>query len=121
MVKRKAPGSRTELLRLANEKEQKLQDIPEGFRQPDFFKALSDPTRLLIVSVIFNSPVALSVSQIAEKTGKKITCVSAALQELKTANIVLCIPDGNHRLYTHHADEIRAKIEPMLRWVEERP
>src|SRR5208282_632109 len=70
----------------------------------DIFKALADPQRLQILLRLAKGE--LSVTQLAESDGEKISTVSARLKVLRAAHLVKRRRDGQTILYALADDRV---------------
>lgn len=74
--------------------------------QPDFFKALCDPTRISIVATLAANDVPVTVSEIADCCGIDFSGVSRHLKILKDAGILSAERDGRSVSYQLDSDAL---------------
>ena len=79
------------------------------------FKALSDPSRLRLLTVL--SEGSACVSELA--TEDQLSTVSQRLRTLRTENLVTRHRDGKHLIYELADDHVLVMIENALRHAEE--
>ena len=72
---------------------------------PDFFKALCEPTRQNIVTVLAQKNKPCSVSQIAQYCTVDISVVSRHLNLLKQAGVVAANKQGREVFYSLNGEE----------------
>ncbi len=63
----------------------------------EMFSALAHPSRLRILELLAAGPT--SVNELAFAAGLKQSITSQHLAALAKAGVVVCTPDGNHRIY----------------------
>ena len=68
------------------------------------FKALSDPTRIRILNLLFNKE--FSVNEIADKLDLRQTTVSHQLRFLKNLRLVKYRREGTSLYYSHDDDHV---------------
>ena len=76
-----------------------------------FFKKLSSPLRIDIISCLDKSPK--SVTKLTKELGTEQSKLSHALKELKSCNIVKVKKHGKQRIYS-----LNETIVPMLRLID---
>ncbi|AQQ55185.1 ArsR/SmtB family transcription factor [Planococcus lenghuensis] len=81
-------------------------------RVSQLFKALSDPTRLRILSLLFHRECA--VNQIAEALGLKQSTVSHQLRLLKNFQLVKCRRQGTTIFYSHADRHVVDVLHQMI-------
>lgn len=96
---------------MANECEEVLQQIVEGFRDcRNAFTAIGDETRQLILLVLLESDLSgIRVGEIAQKTHLTRPSVSHHLQILKEAGIVAMRREGTRNFYYLSVNETQWK------------
>jgi DNA-binding transcriptional ArsR family regulator len=83
----------------------------------DFFKALSDPTRLKIVLTISNGEIC--VNDIAAKIGMTKSAVSHQLAYLKNLRLIKSRKDGKEVYYSLDDDHVNILIKSAWEHVTE--
>ena len=83
----------------------------------DFFKALSDPTRLKIVLTISNGEIC--VNDIAAKIGMTKSAVSHQLAYLKSLRLIKSRKDGKEVYYSLDDDHVNILIKSAWEHVTE--
>ena len=83
----------------------------------DFFKALSDPTRLKIVLTISNGEIC--VNDIAAKIGMTKSAVSHQLAYLKNLRLIKSRKDGKEVYYSLDDDHVNLLIKSAWEHVNE--
>jgi DNA-binding transcriptional ArsR family regulator len=83
----------------------------------DFFKALSDPTRLKIVLTISNGEIC--VNDIAAKIGMTKSAVSHQLAYLKNLRLIKSRKDGKEVFYSLDDDHVNILIKSAWEHVTE--
>lgn len=81
--------------------------------QPEFFKALCDPTRISIVATLAASDEAVPVGDIVECCGIDFSGVSRHLKMLKDAGILTAERDGRHVLYRLESSALASTLRGM--------
>jgi DNA-binding transcriptional ArsR family regulator len=93
-----------------------LVDDPTAIRLAEAFKALSDPTRVRIVSLL--AEAELCVCDLAAALGMSQSAVSHQLRSLRDLRLVRWRRDGRQIFYTlddeHVADLFRRGLEHVL-------
>ncbi len=88
-----------------------------ALRMAEFFKALSDPTRLRIISVLVQTE--LCVGDLCRLLGMAQPAVSQQLRLLRQARLVTMRREGKHVFYTLCDEHIRAVFQQGLNHVQE--
>ena len=83
----------------------------------DFFKALSDPTRLKIVLTISNGEIC--VNDISSKIGMTKSAVSHQLSYLKKLRLVKSRKDGKEVFYSLDDDHVNLMVKSAWEHVNE--
>jgi DNA-binding transcriptional ArsR family regulator len=78
----------------------------------NFFKALSDASRLQIVGLLAQRPH--SVEEMAEALGKSVSTVSHHLQMLTHVGLVSARADGHYYIYSLDKDALRRMSQAIL-------
>lgn len=104
-------ASEAEGLSMANECEERLQKIVEGFQKcRNAFTAIGDETRQLILLVLLKSDLSgIRVGEIAEKAHLTRPSVSHHLQILKESGIVAMREEGTKNFYYLSVDQTQWK------------
>jgi DNA-binding transcriptional ArsR family regulator len=84
--------------------QQRLIDDATATRLADTFKALSDPTRVRIISALLQDE--LCVYELADAVGASQSAVSHQLATLREMRLVRFRKDGRHVFYTLDDDHI---------------
>lgn len=84
----------------------------------DLFKAISDPGRLEIVTILAKEP--LSVSCLAEELKREQSTLSHQLKILKQARIVVSKKEGKRRIYSLSDNHIHSIVKQVLSHVNEK-
>jgi len=94
--------------------------LPEGCTaaladtlQPEFFKALCDPTRISIVATLAGHADAVPVSELADCCGIDFSGVSRHLKILKDAGILSAERDGRHVMYQLDTTALASTLRAM--------
>ena len=77
---------------------------------PELFQALSDPTRLQVVTRLAGSPRALTVTEITDCCGVHISGVSRHLAKLRHAGLVSARKSGREVRYTLNVGDLAAAL-----------
>ncbi len=78
----------------------------------DFFKALSDASRLQIVGLLAQRPH--SVEEMAEVLGKSVSTVSHHLQMLTHVGLVSARAEGHYYIYSLNTEALRKMSQSLL-------
>jgi hypothetical protein len=78
----------------------------------DFFKALSDETRLKLLGIL--STRECSVEELAVLLGLKAPTISHHLAKLKVLNLVTLSPEGNTHLYRLNLEQLQHLSRDLL-------
>ncbi len=81
--------------------------------QPEFFKALCDPTRISIVATLAGNSEAVTVSDIVDCCGIDFSGVSRHLKILKEAGILAAEKDGRHVKYRLESTALASTLRGM--------
>ncbi|MEX2547213.1 MAG: helix-turn-helix domain-containing protein [Chloroflexota bacterium] len=82
-------------------------------RLDDIFRALADPTRRRLLSLIAGQP-GLSTAQLAQQTrGMTRWGVMKHLAILDAAGLIQTMPEGRHRRHFHEPQA----LDPLRRWL----
>lgn len=81
--------------------------------QPEFFKALCDPTRISIVATLAAQDNAATVSDIVECCGIDFSGVSRHLKILKEAGILTAERNGRHVKYRLETEALSSTLRGM--------
>ncbi|MFK7731505.1 MAG: ArsR/SmtB family transcription factor [Pseudomonadales bacterium] len=81
--------------------------------QPEFFKALCDPTRISIVATLAASGHAATVSDIVDCCGVDFSGVSRHLKILKEAGILAAEREGRHVKYRLETTALSGTLRGM--------
>jgi DNA-binding transcriptional ArsR family regulator len=84
--------------------QQPLIDDASAIRLADTFKALSDPTRVRIISALLHDE--LCVHELADAVGASQSAVSHQLRTLREMRLVRFRKEGRHVFYTLDDDHI---------------
>ncbi len=84
--------------------QQRLLDDDAATRLAETFKALSDPTRVRIISALLHDE--LCVYELAEAVGTSQSAVSHQLRTLREMHLVRFRKEGRHVFYTLDDDHI---------------
>jgi ArsR family transcriptional regulator len=88
-----------------------------ALRIAEFFKALSDPTRVRIISVL--AQAELCVGDLCTLLGMSQPAVSQQLRLLRQARLVTVRREGKHVFYTLSDEHIRSVFQQGLDHVQE--
>lgn len=83
----------------------------------EFFKAMSDPTRLRILTALMDGK--LCVTHICQRVGMSQSAVSHQLAVLKKARLVKMIRNGKTAVYSVSDEHVRLMLDMALLHVEE--
>lgn len=83
----------------------------------DFFKALADPTRVRIISLLVDAE--LCVGDLCRLLGMSQPSISQQLRTLRTANLVTMRREGKHIFYTLSDDHVRTVFRQCLDHIQE--
>ncbi len=83
----------------------------------DFFKALADPTRVRIISLLMDAE--LCVGDLCRLLGMSQPSISQQLRTLRAARLVTMRRDGKHIFYTLSDDHVRAVFRQCLDHIQE--
>lgn len=89
----------------------------EAEQLAETFKALGDPGRLVLVSLLANEE--LCVHEIAERLGREQSAVSHQLRVLRNRQLVRARRDGRHVYYQLSDGHIRDVFDVALEHVRE--
>lgn len=84
----------------------------------DLFKAISDPGRLEIVTVLAEAP--MSVTHLSEELKREQSSLSHQLKVLKQARIVVSRKEGKKRIYSLSDNHIHSIVSQVLSHVNEK-
>jgi len=84
----------------------------------DVFKALSDPTRLKVISLVATKKDNFYVAEIAEKIGITNSAVSQHLKILKNVNIVKPVREGYKVYYQINTEMLETFIDKIEKLME---
>ncbi|HLR07788.1 MAG TPA: metalloregulator ArsR/SmtB family transcription factor [Bacillota bacterium] len=76
------------------------------------FKALSDPTRIKILHLLFHKEC--SVSEIAQNLNMQQSTISHQLKYLKQLNLVKCRREKTRYYYSPNDEHVRNLLEQMI-------
>ena len=93
-------------------------DLLAGRLRPDFFKALSDPTRLAILARLASSPTPLTVSEASQCCGVHFSGVSRHLKQLQDAGLVAATKKGREVVYRPLLAELAQTLRGLADAVE---
>lgn len=93
-----------------------LIDGPTATRLASTFKALSDPTRVRIISVLSQSEMC--VHDLAAALGKSQSAVSHQLRTLREMRLVKHRKEGRHVYYTLDDEHVHSLFDQGLNHVE---
>lgn len=88
-----------------------------ALRVAEFFKALSDPTRIRIIGVL--AQAELCVGDLCRLLGMAQPAISQQLRLLRQARLVTMRREGKHVFYTLSDEHIRAVFQQGLDHVQE--
>lgn len=91
----------------------------DGFLDPDWFKALCDPTRIRLLGCIVKCGRACSVGEVAECCDVDLSVVSRHLQVLARAKLVTKTKSGRVVSYLVDYDGICGKLRGLADAIEE--
>jgi len=89
-----------------------------AIRMAEFFKALSDPTRVRIISVLARAE--LCVGDLCTLLGMAQPAISQQLRLLRQARLVAMRRNGKHVFYTLSDEHIRTVFQQGLDLVQEK-
>jgi len=98
------------------EAQQHLVDGPAAVRLAKTFKALSDPTRVRLISALSHSEMC--VHELAAAVGVSQSAVSHQLRTLREMRLVRFRKEGRHVYYTLDDDHIHGLFDQGLEHVE---
>lgn len=101
---------------LISELEAHLIQTPTANRLAELFKALSDPTRLRIISLLLDHEVCVHSLEIT--LGMTQSAISHQLRFLRQLNLVRYRKEGRHVFYALDDDHVRAIFAQGLLHVE---
>ena len=101
---------------LISELEAHLIQTPTANRLAELFKALSDPTRLRIISLLLDHEVCVHSLEIT--LGMTQSAISHQLRFLRQLNLVRYRKEGRHVFYALDDDHVRAIFAQGLFHVE---
>ncbi len=90
----------------------RLVSPPIALAIADFFKALADPTRVRIISLLVDSE--LCVGDLSRLLGMSQPSISQQLRTLRAANLVTMRRAGKHIFYTLSDDHVRTVFRQCL-------
>jgi DNA-binding transcriptional ArsR family regulator len=90
---------------------------PIALAVADFFKALADPTRVRIISLLVEAE--LCVGDLCRLLGMAQPAISQQLRTLRAANLVTMRRDGKHIFYTLSDDHVRTVFRQCLDHIQE--
>ncbi|MCE7947428.1 MAG: transcriptional regulator [Chloroflexi bacterium CFX4] len=83
----------------------------------DFFKALADPTRVRIISLLVDAEIC--VGDLCRLLGMSQPSISQQLRTLRAANLVTMRREGKHIFYTLSDDHVRTVFRQCLDHIQE--
>lgn len=83
----------------------------------EFFKAMSDPTRLRILTELMNGK--LCVMHISERVGMSQSATSHQLAVLRRANLVKMTRNGKTAVYSISDEHVRLMLDMAMLHIEE--
>lgn len=93
-----------------------LIDTPEANRLAEVFKALSDPTRLRIISLLLENEVCVHTLETALEMSQ--SAISHQLRHLRQLNLVRFRKEGRHVYYALDDEHVRDLLKQGLLHVE---
>lgn len=90
----------------------------EIVKTADFFKILSDPTRIKIINLLKVGP--LTVNEISEEISLEQSALSHQLKLLKSANVVTYIKSGRNRIYRLSDEHIYTIFTQAIAHIKEK-
>jgi DNA-binding transcriptional ArsR family regulator len=91
-------------------------DVPTANRLAEIFKALSDPTRLRLISLLLEHEVC--VHTLEAVMGMTQSAISHQLRYLRQLNLVRYRKEGRHVYYALDDEHVRALFEQGLLHIE---
>ena len=95
-----------------------MEDTQVLYGVSDFFKVMSDSTRMRIMAVLEQGE--LCVCHLSEVLGMTKSAVSHQLKVLKDANLVKCRRDGKNVYYALKDDHVKIILEMGIAHIKER-
>ncbi len=92
-------------------------DDEELYDLADLFKMFGDPTRLKILSVLFDSEY--NVNELSEKLSASQSAVSHQLKVLKNAKLVRSRREGQQMIYALADDHVKTIVAMGREHIEE--
>lgn len=89
-----------------------LLDVNTANRLAEVFKAISDPTRLRIITLLMHHEVCVHVME--EALGMTQSAISHQLRVLRQLNLVRFRKEGRHVFYALDDDHVRVLLEQGL-------
>lgn len=89
-----------------------LLDVNTANRLAEVFKAISDPTRLRIITLLMHHEVCVHVME--EALGMTQSAISHQLRVLRQLNLVRFRKEGRHVFYALDDDHVRLLLEQGL-------
>ena len=89
-----------------------LLDVDTANRLAEIFKALSDPTRLRLITLLMHHEVCVHVME--EALGMTQSAISHQLRVLRQLNLVRFRKEGRHVFYALDDDHVRILLEQGL-------
>ena len=89
-----------------------LLDVSTANRLSEVFKALSDPTRLRIITLLMHHEVCVHVME--DALGMTQSAISHQLRVLRQLNLVRFRKEGRHVFYALDDDHVRLLLEQGL-------
>jgi ArsR family transcriptional regulator, lead/cadmium/zinc/bismuth-responsive transcriptional repressor len=89
-----------------------LLDVHTANRLAEVFKAISDPTRLRIITLLMHHEVCVHVME--EALGMTQSAISHQLRVLRQLNLVRFRKEGRHVFYALDDDHVRILLEQGL-------
>jgi ArsR family transcriptional regulator, lead/cadmium/zinc/bismuth-responsive transcriptional repressor len=89
-----------------------LLDVATANRLAEVFKAISDPTRLRIITLLMHHEVCVHVME--EALGMTQSAISHQLRVLRQLNLVRFRKEGRHVFYALDDDHVRILLEQGL-------
>jgi len=91
----------------------------DGLLDPDFFKALGDPTRIRLLACLIKCGQACTVGEVAECCSVDLSVVSRHLQVLARAGLVESHRCGRTRSYLVRYAALAARLRKLSDSIEE--
>ncbi|MBZ0292771.1 MAG: metalloregulator ArsR/SmtB family transcription factor [Anaerolineae bacterium] len=91
-------------------------NVPTANRLGELFKALGDPTRLRIISLLLENELCVHTLEVA--LGMSQSAISHQLRVLRQMNLVRFRKEGRHVYYTLDDDHVHELVKQGLLHVE---